>query len=142
MQRKRMGPRAAAVTWVLIPPLVLSALIHSVDPDVGGLAGFTSPFVLLSVLICASPFAAVALVCLGLAIRGRWRALVCVSGILSAILAMAIVRLQSPHSPGLAESVPALVGGTVVVWLLEVIAVLPAWALGWSTSKGRRRRGA
>jgi hypothetical protein len=41
--------------------------------------------------------------------------------------------------PSPAELVRPFVGGTVLVWFLLALAVLPAWALGWAPTKGRSK---
>lgn len=129
--------KGLVVAWSVIPALLLSAFVHSVDPDVGGIRGLASPSALLSVLFYGALAAALALLCLGLAVRFHWVAWVSVSALLSAAIALALAQLQRPRPgtrAGLARPFP---GGAVLVWLVLTIAVVPAQAVGWP---GRQRR--
>lgn len=123
--------RVLAVIWTVIPPLLFSALIHSVDPDVGGVGGLTRPSTMLSVAVYSLPIVASALVCLAVAVRwGRW-ASAALGVLLSAPVAVALALLQTPHPPGLMANLRPVVGGTVLLWLFLAAAVAPAFVLGW-----------
>ncbi len=121
--------KTIAYVWVMIPPLILSALIHCVDPDVGGVKGLASPSTVLSVVVCGVPLAGVALLCFWLAVRYRWTAWVSLSVLFSLVVALALVLLQSPPPAGPAGIALPLIGGTLLVWLFLLAAVLPSRAL-------------
>lgn len=118
-----------AHVWVVIPPLLLSALVHSVDPDVGGIRGLASPSTLRSVAVYGTPLVVMALFCFWLAVRFRWIVWASLSVLFSAAVALAIVLLQSPRQPGLAGMALPFFGGTLFVWVFLAAAVLPARAL-------------
>lgn len=137
MRDGRIVRKVLAVVWAVIPPLVLSALIHATDPDVGGVGGVLKPSTVLSVVVYGLPVVALCLLCLALAIRSRWVLWVPAMGLLSAIVALVIALLQRPHPAGLEGFVRPFVGGAVLVWLFFAVAVVPARALGWATSRGQ-----
>jgi hypothetical protein len=56
--------RLLAALWVVVPPIGFSALLHSMDPDVGGVAGLTSPGVAFSVVVVSMPLLLLAWGCL------------------------------------------------------------------------------
>jgi ketosteroid isomerase-like protein len=121
--------KSLAHVWVVIPPLLLSALVHSTDPDVGGIRGLASPSVFVSVFVCGTPLVVMALLCFWLAVRFRWIVWASLSVLFSAAVALAIVLLQSPRQPGQAGIVHPFFGGTLLVWVFLAAAVLPARAL-------------
>ena len=121
--------KSIAHVWVVIPPLLLSALVHSVDRDVGGIRGLASPSTLLSVIVYGTPLVVMALLCFWLAVRFRWIVWASLSVLFSAAVALAIVLLQAPRQPGLAGIVHPFFGGTLLVWVFLTAAVLPARAL-------------
>ena len=50
--------KAIISVWPFVPCLAISVLLHSTDHQVGGLSGvFSSPFIMLSVIIWAIPVA-------------------------------------------------------------------------------------
>ena len=138
MGEGRMARRIPAIVWVGIPPLLLSALIHSADPDVGGIQGLAAPLVLLSVAVYAIPLVAMALACLWLAIRFRWTAWVSASIVFAPAIGLIIAWMQTPRLPGVPELARPLLGGALLVWLILAMAVLPARALGWGQETARR----
>jgi hypothetical protein len=123
--------KAFALVWVVIPPLLFSALIHSTDPDVGGLRGLASLSTLLSVVVYGLPVVVLTLACLWLAVRCHWAAWVSASVLVSATVALTIALLQTPRAPGWAGIARPFLGGKVLVWLFMAAAVLPARLLGW-----------
>lgn len=127
----------AAFIWVMVPPVLLSALVHAIDPDVGGLAGHTSPGTLLSVAVWALPAAALALAGLGVALALGWGTFAAVSAGGSATLAPGLTLLQV-RAPAPGDPWLPIGGGTLVVLLFIAVAVVPAIALGWP---GRLRPG-
>jgi hypothetical protein len=129
---------AAALGWAAIPPLLLSALIHSVDPDIGGVAGLVSPTALLSVAFYGAPAVIMAWLSLALAVHARraWWALANLA--FSALIALTLALAQTPRPPGMAGIAHPAIGGTVLAWLFLAAAVVPARALGWPT--GARNR--
>lgn len=122
--------KVAAFVWVMVPPVLLSALIHAIDPDVGGVAGLASPGMLLSVLVWALPAAALALAGLGVAVGLGWGTFAAVSAGGSAALALGLTLLQV-RAPAPGDPWLPIGGGTLVVLLFIAGAVVPAIALGW-----------
>ena len=123
--------KALAIVWTAIPPVLFSALIHSVDPDVGGVAGLTHPATLLSVGFFSLPVVAFAFLCLAVAVRWGWWPSAAIGVALAAPVAVALALLQTPHPPGLLANLRPIVGGTVLLWLFLAAAVAPAFVLGW-----------
>ncbi len=126
-----------ALVWLVIPPLLFSALIHAVDPDVGGISGLASPTTLSSVLFFGLPLVTITIICFALAIRFRWVVWVSVSAAFSAVVALGLVLLLVPDPRGFGGIARPLVGGTVLGWLFLAIAILPARALGWPARSRR-----
>jgi len=123
--------KAPAIVWVIIVPLLLSALVHSTDRDIGGIRGLATPSAFFSVVAYGLLAVAITLVCLGLAIRFHWVVWVSVSVVFSVVVALTLALLQTPRLPGLAGITRPLIGGALLVWLFLAIAILPARALGW-----------
>jgi hypothetical protein len=120
-----------AIIWLLIPPLLLSALIHSVDPDIGGVAGLALPAHLLSVIVWSLPLLGFVLACLATAVRRGWGGFMLLSLVLATAVAVRFVSLQTPQPAGLAGYLLPLGGLTLITWLFLAAAVIPALALGW-----------
>ena len=121
-----------AFAWSALPPLALSALVHSTDSDVGGLVGLVQPGVLFSVLIYGAPLAGLAICLLWMAVQvNRWLA-VAVLAACSALLGLVVVVLGST-----AQTTPQLLvsfsGATLVVVACYAVAVLPSMRL-WPAS--------
>lgn len=123
--------KIAAFVWVMIPPVLLSALIHATDPDVGGIAGLARPGTLLSVLVWALPAAALALSGLGVALLLGWGTFAAVATTGSATLALGLTLLQV-RAPATDSLWLPVGGGTLLVLLFMGIAVVPAAVVGWS----------
>ncbi|MEM1245972.1 MAG: hypothetical protein AAGA81_12955 [Acidobacteriota bacterium] len=124
----RQLKKLLALSWAALPPLALSALVHTTDRDVGGLGGLVEPSVLLSVLVYGSPLAGLAICLLWMAVKvNRWLA-AAVLATCSALLGLAIVTLGST-----AQTLPQLLwsfsGTTVVVVGFFAFAVVPSWRL-------------
>ncbi|MGV8039515.1 MAG: hypothetical protein AB2L07_05375 [Thermoanaerobaculaceae bacterium] len=122
--------KVAAFVWVMVPPVLLSALIHTVDPDVGGVVGLASPGTLLSVLVWSLPAVLLALAGLGVAVALGWGtfAAVAVSGSATLALGLTLLQVRAP-APG--DPWLPIGGGTLLVLLFIAVAVVPAAALGW-----------
>lgn len=125
--------KVLGVTWAAVPPLLLSALVHSTDPDIGGIAGLARTSVMLSVLFWGLPVIVMTMLCLWIAVQSRWWWWIVPGVVFSAALAVAIAALQTPAPQGLGGFVRPLLGGTLIVWLFLAAAVVPARALGWPT---------
>lgn len=126
--------RILAFVWLVIPPLLFSALIHAVDPDVGGISGLASPTTLSSVVFFGLPLVTITFICFALAIRFRRVVWVSVSVACSAVVALGLVLLLVPDPQGFGGIARPLVGGMVLGWLFLAIAILPARRLGWQGS--------
>jgi len=131
--------KALAIVWAIIVPLLLSALIHSIDPDIGGIRGLATPSAFFSVVAYGLPALAITLVCLMLAIRFHWALWVSVSVVFSAAVALTLALLQTPRLPGLAGIARPLIGAALLVWLFLAAAILPARALGWPQRGAKRK---
>ncbi len=114
----------AVVIWSTIPPLLLSALFHSTDSDVGGVAGLESPKVLLSVAIFALPLVLVVWLSRKVLLRfgpfAGAASLMSCAGAISAV----IVRYGSTAS-SLADLAWRFLGTCLVVCSFLFVALLP-----------------
>jgi hypothetical protein len=133
--------RALAVIWLALPPFVLSALVHLVDPDVNGWKELGSSSVAWSV----AALGVLVLICFALSLEvllrwGRW-AFLAVSGIVSMASGLVVTAAGSGAATtgGLWLSFAAC---TAIVFLAIVAAVIPAAVLGWPRARSRRRDGA
>ena len=61
--------RFIALSWPLVPSLLLSALVHTVDRDVASVGALASAPVVLSVIVWSLPLLAVAYLCLTVLLR-------------------------------------------------------------------------
>ena len=117
--------KVLAVLWTVVPPLVLSALVHSTDSDVGGLAGLLRPTVLFSVLVYGAPLAGLALSLLWLRVQGNRGLSTAVLLLCSALLGLVLVVLGSTaQSP--AQLAWSFCGATAVVSAFFALAFLPS----------------
>jgi hypothetical protein len=123
--------RVISVVWLPIPPLLLSALIHAIDPRVGGAAGLFAPAVLLSVAVWSLPVLALVLLCLLAAFRWGWSRFIELSIVAAAAVSATLVIMQSPRVTGSMPNALPLLSGTLIAWLFLAGAVAPALALGW-----------
>jgi hypothetical protein len=122
--------RVLALLWLPVPPLLLSALVHSIDPDVGGVAGLTSRSAVVSVLFYAAPVVGACGMVLALAVARGWRAAVTAAVAASLMVAQALVVAQRREGNWLDEAW-SLIGGTAVVLVFVALTVVPAKGLGW-----------
>ena len=79
--------------WLVIPCLILSALIHTIDTEVGGVAGLQSSSIIISVLVWSLPFLLSAAISLAaLSILGRQmflKVMLASSGVLGFLVSVA-----------------------------------------------------
>jgi len=127
MQRAR---RTLAIVWAAIPPLVLSALIHSTDPDVGGIAGLARPWTLASVVVFAIPLLGAAMLCLRFLVGSGRGAALALAAVASFVAAFGLTLLQSRAGTWL-DDAWTVTGGSLLVFAVLTLAVVPAAALGW-----------
>jgi hypothetical protein len=116
----------------LIPPFTLSALIHTTDPDVGGLQGLASATILISVLVFSLPLMVFAILCLLI-----WNHAGHIWAILTMFLFAGFAALfittagsGATTSLGLAWT---FVGSTLLVSIVLGLAFLPAAILAENT---------
>lgn len=132
--------RVLALSWIVVPPLFLSALIHMADPDVDGWSGLVSSSVIWSVSLGGAFVAACVACCILVFVSfGRWVFLI-IAGLLSVAcgLTLAIVGSGATTTAGVLW---AFVGSTTVVLLVVFVAALPALLLKWSQVRSRRAGG-
>ena len=126
-------PKVLAFLWALIPPFLLSALIHTTDSDIGGLAGLASASTLLSVFVFSLPLMVFSALCLLIwAQAGRiWAvlAMFLFAGFTALFLTTAGSGATTPL--GLAWT---FVSSTILVSLVLGLAFLPAALLSGYTS--------
>lgn len=127
-----------AVLWLAVPPLLLSALVHSIDPDVGGIRGLASRPVLISVMILGAPLIALAGADLRLALLFGWRCALGFSFLPATLAAVTLALLQTPHPEGIFGYARTVGGVAGVVWLFLAAAVIPAMFLGWPQKRQER----
>ena len=128
--------RTAAVAWLSVPPLVLSALIHMADPDVAGWQGLASHSSLWSVAlfgVLAFPFFCL---CLCALLEFGWPAFMITASGLSICSGVVITFLGSGATSTVGH-LQTLLACTVVVLGTVLVAVIPAAALGWPRSAVR-----
>ncbi len=128
--------RAAAIIWGTLPPLLLSALLHTTDSDVGGISGLASPSVLLSVVVISAPLVLLSFLSLWATIKAGPKVSAAILVLSAGVVALPIVAYGSTASTpfGLAWS---FLGSSAVVLVFLSAAVLPARQLGWNPDTGR-----
>lgn len=125
--------KLASILWTAVPPILLSALIHTTDPDISGIGGLASNSTLPSVLFYAVP----PILCCGLAlaalVTSGLPAFLIVTTTFSAVAAAALTAFGSGATTpgGLAW---AFIAGSILVFLFLAAAVVPAAAIGWPKS--------
>ncbi len=117
-----------AIAWVVVPPLIFSALVHATDSSVGGLKGLSEPAVLWSVLVYGAPLAGFAICTLWMTVNGNWWMTLGVLCAGSALLGLVLVVLGSTAST-LPQLLRSLAGSSFVVFAFFVVALLPSVGL-------------
>jgi hypothetical protein len=125
-----MTRKIAALLWVPAPLVLLSALIHTTDADVGGVAGLAAPAVARSVLAYAGLATLLAFGCL--AARVRWGAVgfLFAAALIAGGLAYLLALGGSTATTALGVALSFL-GLFVIVLTFLAVSVLPVAALGW-----------
>ncbi|MFH1176909.1 MAG: hypothetical protein V1750_05840 [Acidobacteriota bacterium] len=118
-----MMRRLVAVIWLLVPPLLLSALIHAADRDVGGLRGLTSLAVVASVAIWSLPVVACASLCLASLLRGSTVWFAVTLGLLAAALGGVITAMGSTAATAAGRTGSFLGASAIALLTLAVSAV-------------------
>ena len=116
--------------WTTIPPILLSALIHTTDPDIGGIKGLTSYSVLWSVIFFAIPAVLFCLGALVAIVSSGWPVFLVSSVVFSSLVAVVLTIFGSGATTtlGLAWT---FFGSAALVFLFLAAAVIPAAAIGW-----------
>ncbi len=128
--------QGAAITWTFVPPLVLSALVHSVDPDVGGLSGLLDPAHAESVVFVALPLGLVVLSVVWMALHASRLLALVVTLLVAGLLGLALVTLGGPASAWteLLRSATLASMLTLGFLLAAVVPSLWLWERGQSAS--------
>ncbi|MCU0291737.1 MAG: hypothetical protein MUF10_07045 [Thermoanaerobaculaceae bacterium] len=125
-----LGRKIGALAWSVVPPLVVSALLHSTDTGVGGIEGMARPGVLLSVAVWAVPMVVLALLTLWTRVRAGLLAALATAAVLAAVPGWFILLLGSTAATPLARLGSFL--GLMALCLITLgLAALPAAAIGW-----------
>jgi hypothetical protein len=123
-----MMRRVIAVIWLLVFPLLLSALIHAADRDVGGLRGLTSPMVAVSVVIWSLPIVACASIVLATLLRGSRAWFAVTLGLLAAALGAVITALGSTATTA-AGRIGSLLGASTIALVTLAASAVGAAAI-------------
>jgi hypothetical protein len=129
--------RLLAVMWVAVPPILLSALVHMSDPDIGGWRALTSYSVLWSVSFFGVLAAACSGFCTVVLVESGRVSFGIAAGLFSSLTGGFLAAFGSG-----ATSIPGLIwsfaASTVLVFLVVLAAAVPAVALGWPQALTRR----
>lgn len=116
--------RLLASLWTLVPPLGFSALVHAVDPDVGGVAGLAAPGVCFSVAVIATPLVVLAWACLAsMRVGGTLAAAAVLLG--SSVAVALVIALAGSTADTILEHLVSFAGLTAAVAACLLAAVLP-----------------
>ena len=132
--------KIAALTWLVLPPLLLSALVHLADPDIPGWTGLTSASALLSVAIIGALTFPFLFLCLRVLLESGWSAFLKTATVVSTCFGLILTAFGSGAITIIGQA-RTLVGCTCVVLATFLLAVIPAVALGWPRALARRHSG-
>lgn len=79
----------------MVPPVLLSALIHMADPDIGGWYGRSSASALLSVAVFAILACPAFVLCFGVLLKWGWPAFLVAGGFISFCAGLALTVFGS-----------------------------------------------
>jgi hypothetical protein len=134
VENMQNSQKILAYLWLPFPPILLSALIHTTDPDIGGVQGLASASTLLSVFVFSLPAIVFAVLCLVIwnQTSRTWAllAMILFAGFTALFLTTAGSGATTPL--GLAWT---FVGSTILTSLVLGIAFLPAALLTGNASK-------
>lgn len=130
----------AALTWLVLPPLSLSALVHLADPDIPGWPGLTSGSALLSVAIFGALTFPFLFLCLRALVESGWSAFFKTTIAVSMCFGLILTAFGS-GAITITGQAQTLVGCTCVVLATFFLAVIPAVALGWPQALARQNTG-
>lgn len=125
--------KALAHFWAVIPPILLSALIHTTDPDVGGLEGLASASTLLSVFVFSLPLIIFTGLCLLIRKQTRLTWAVLAMILFSGFTALFLTTAGSGATTPLGL-VWTFVGSTILVSLVLGISFFPVALLTGNSS--------
>lgn len=125
--------RVLALLWLVVPPLLLSALVHTTDPDIGGVGRLTSRSAVFSVIFYGVPVVGLCLAVLAAALR-RGRGAGALAGAAAALLVALVLVVAQRREGTWLDDAWSLFGGTVIVFAFLALAVAPATVLGWPRS--------
>lgn len=127
---RRLARQAGALAWTVAAPLLFSALVHSTDAGVGGIAGLTRPGVPVSVAVWAVPMAVLALITLWVRVRVGLLASLATALLLAAAPGWLILVLGSTATSPFTRLASFLVL-TAMCLVALAVAALPSAAVGW-----------
>lgn len=119
-----------SIIWTTIPPVLLSALVHTTDPDIGGINGLTSYAVLWSVLFFAVPAVLFCFGALAALVSSGWPAFLFSSVVFSSLVAIVLTIFGSGATTRLGFAW-TFFGSATLVFLFLTAAVIPAATFGW-----------
>jgi hypothetical protein len=132
--------RIIALLWIAVPPVILSALIHMADPDIGGWRGLASFSVLWSVMFFGILAVAFTGYCLVILLEHGRVAFVIGTGLFAAMSGFVLVALGSGATTALGL-IWSFTGIAALVFCAVVSAVIPAVVLGWPQASTRQAFG-
>ena len=134
------GLRNAIVhIWVLIPPLILSALVHMADPDIDGWGGLATISVIISVLMLGVFAAAFVVVVLATFVKLGWVYGLASSIVISVCLGSILVAFGTGATTA-AGLLWSFIGSSGFIFVCIVLAATPTVVLNWSGVAPRGNR--
>jgi hypothetical protein len=122
--------KLVALLWILVPPIVFSALIHTSDADVDGWSGLDSYSVLFSVLFFGLVAASVFYCCLATLLRTGWPLFLVLSCLFSILIGGLLAVFGSGSTTVLGRTW-TFIASTGLTFVTVALAVLPSALFGW-----------
>lgn len=123
--------RVLAVGWVPIPPVMLTALIHMADPDIGGWDGLANGSALFSVLLFGGLATGYCCFCLVAIVDSGWLTFLAAAAWFSAFCGCLLAAFGSGATTLLGH-LWCFVASSGLVLGVVVLSVVPAAFVGWS----------
>ena len=130
--------KVAALIWLVLPPILLSAIFHMADPDINGWQGLASYSALWSVALFGALVCPFVCLCLGVLLDYGWSAFLAVTGVFSSCFGLTLTIVGTGAST-VAGHMRSLAGCTGIAGLIVLLAVIPAVAMGWPWALFGRR---
>ena len=126
--------KIAGPAWLIIPPILLSAIVHMADPDIDGWQGLAPSSVLVSVFLFGLLIAGCVLCCLVVLVGFGRLAFLLVSGVFAAVAGFLLAVFGSGATTPMGV-MWTFVGSSGLVFVVVLLAVVPAAVLGWPLSR-------